>query len=138
MAIAAGSLVLIDYTASIKGDGEVFKTTRSADAGKLAGKAAADARYGPQLASVGDKSFPPPAGIEERLAAASPGDEFAVEVPPEKGFGKSDRKKVRTIPLRKLGDDADRTMVGDSVSVDDRKGVIKFKGPGRVDRKSVV
>ena len=137
MAIAADALVLIDYTSSIKGDGEVYKTTRGRDADKLASKPEGDVEYRPVLVCIGDQAMPVPPGVAERLAEASSGDEFAVDVPPEKAFGRSDRKKLRTIPLRKLGEDADRTVVGDTVEIDERKGIVKFKTPGRVSSRAV-
>ena len=36
------------------------------------------------------------------------------------------------IPLRKLGDDAEKISVGDSIEVDERTGIVRFIGSGRV------
>jgi len=36
------------------------------------------------------------------------------------------------IPLRKLGDDAEKVSVGDTVEVDDKRGIIRYIGSGRV------
>ena len=55
-----------------------------------------------------------------------------VEVSPDKGFGERDSGKVRMIPLRKLGDDADKVSVGDSIEIDQKKGIVRFIGSGRV------
>lgn len=126
MALAKGTLALIDYSSSIKETGEVFDTTR----GGGSGKDAAPRRL--RLVSIGDPSFPPPAGIEERLAGAAAGDRFTIDAPPEQAFGQVNKKKVRALPTRKLGEEADRCVVGDTVEIDERKGVIKFMSSGRV------
>ena len=36
------------------------------------------------------------------------------------------------IPLRKLGEDAEKVSVGDTVEVDDKRGIIRYIGSGRV------
>ena len=36
------------------------------------------------------------------------------------------------IPLRKLGEDAEKVSVGDTVEIDNKKGIIRFIGSGRV------
>jgi peptidylprolyl isomerase len=45
---------------------------------------------------------------------------------------KRDSGKVRMIPIRKLGEDAERVSVGDSIEVDNKKGIIRYIGSGRV------
>ena len=51
---------------------------------------------------------------------------------PDKGFGARDSGKVRMIPLRKLGEDAEKVSVGDSIEVDNKRGIIRYIGSGRV------
>ena len=36
------------------------------------------------------------------------------------------------IPLRKLGEDAEKVSIGDMIEVDNKKGVVRFIGSGRV------
>ena len=36
------------------------------------------------------------------------------------------------IPLRKLGEDAEKVSIGDTIEVDNKKGVVRFIGSGRV------
>ncbi|MDF2738593.1 MAG: FKBP-type peptidyl-prolyl cis-trans isomerase, partial [Nitrososphaeraceae archaeon] len=48
------------------------------------------------------------------------------------GFGERDTNKVRMIPQRKLGEKANEIKVGDVVELDDRTGVIRYIGSGRV------
>ncbi len=129
MAFQKGTLVLADYTAKVKDTNEVFETTREADA-KSGNIFDANVKYQPRLVSVGESWVLK--GLDDALLAASAGDKLTVEVPPEKGFGTRDPAKVRMIPLRKLGDDAEKVSVGDAIELDDRTGIIRFIGSGRV------
>src|SRR5690606_39458634 len=47
-------------------------------------------------------------------------------------FGERDPSKVRMIPLRKLGEKANEVNVGDVIEIDDRIGIVRFIGSGRV------
>jgi peptidylprolyl isomerase len=71
-------------------------------------------------------------GLDEALAKAGVGDKMNIEVTPDKGFGERDPNKVRMIPQRKLGDKADEVRVGDVVELDDRTGIIRYIGSGRL------
>ena len=124
-----GALILVDYTAKVKDTNQVFETTREADA-KSSNLFDANIKYQPRLVSVGESWVLK--GLDDALLAANAGDKLTVEVPPEKGFGARDSTKVRMIPLRKLGDDADKVSVGDTIELDDRTGIIRFIGSGRV------
>jgi len=129
MAFQKGTLILVDYTAKVKDTNEVFETTRENDA-KSNSIHDANIKYQPRLISVGDSWVLK--GLDDALANANAGDKLTVEVPPEKGFGVRDSAKVRMIPLRKLGDDAEKVSVGDTINLDDRTGIIRFIGSGRV------
>lgn len=129
MAFQKGTLVLADYTAKVKDTNEVFETTREADA-KSSNIFDANVKYQPRLVSVGESWVLK--GFDDALLAANAGDKLTIEVPPEKGFGTRDPSKVRMIPLRKLGDDAEKVSVGDAIELDDRTGIIRFIGSGRV------
>ena len=129
MTLQKGTLVLVDYTAKVKDTDEVFETTREADA-KSSSLYDANARYQPRLVSVGESWVLK--GLDDALLNTSVGDKLTVEVPPEKGFGIRDPGKVRMIPLRKLGDDAEKISVGDAIEIDERTGIVRFIGSGRV------
>jgi peptidylprolyl isomerase len=129
LAFQKGTLILADYTAKVKDTNEVFETTREADA-KSGNIFDTTVKYQPRLVSVGEAWVLK--GLDDALLAASAGDKLTVEVPPEKGFGTRDPAKVRMIPLRKLGDDAEKVSVGDAIELDDRTGIIRFIGSGRV------
>lgn len=129
MTFSKGSLILVDYTAKVKGTDEVFETTIEAEAKKHS-LHDTNIKYQPKLVSVGESWVIK--GLDEALANSKVGDKTTVEVTPDKGFGERDPGKVRMIPLRKLGEDADKVSVGDTIEIDDKKGIIRFIGSGRV------
>jgi peptidylprolyl isomerase len=126
-----GSLVLIDYTAKVKDSEEIFDTTIEEDAKKHS-IYEQNVKYQPKLVSIGEVSYPVLKGLDEALAKTSVGDKLTVEVTPDKGFGERDAGKVRMIPVRKLGEDAEKVSVGDTIEVDNKRGIIRFIGSGRV------
>jgi len=126
-----GSLILVDYTAKVKDSEDVFDTTIEEDAKKYSIHES-NVKYQPKLVSIGEVSYPVLKGLDEALAKTSVGDKLTVEVTPDKGFGERDSGKVRMIPLRKLGEDAEKVSVGDSIEVDNKRGTIRFIGSGRV------
>ena len=129
MAFSKGSLLLVDYTAKVKDTGEVFETTSEEEAKKHS-LHEHDIKYQPKLVSVGESWIIK--GVDEALEKTSVGDKKTIEVPPAKGFGERDTGKVRMIPLRKLGEDAEKVSIGDTVEVDNKKGIVRFIGSGRV------
>src|SRR5574341_497001 len=123
------TLLLVDYTAKVKDTNEVFETTREDDA-KSNSIHDTNMKYQPRLVSVGESWVLK--GLDDALLNTNAGDKLTVEVPPEKGFGTRDTSKVRMIPLRKLGEDAEKISVGDAIEVDERTGIVRFIGSGRV------
>ena len=131
MTFDKGSLILVDYTAKVKDTNEVFDTTIEEDAKKHSIHEQ-NVKYHPKLVSIGEVSYPVLKGLDEALAKTSVGDKLTVEVTPDKGFGERDSKKVRMIPIRKLGEDAEKVSVGDTIEVDNKRGIIRLMGSGRV------
>jgi peptidylprolyl isomerase len=129
MPIEKGSLVLVDYTAKVKDTNEVFETTREEEA-KKTDLYDPTRKYEPRLVSVGEAWVLK--GLDEALAKSAVGDKMNVEVTPDKGFGERDPNKVRMIPQLKLGEKADEVRVGDVVELDDRTGIIRYIGSGRL------
>jgi peptidylprolyl isomerase len=129
MVLEKGSLILIDYTAKVKETNLTFETTREEEA-KKSDLYDMARRYEPRLISVGEGWVL--RGLDEALTNASSGDKLKIEIPPDKGFGERDQNKVRMIPLRKLGDKADEVKVGDSIELDERVGIVRLIGSGRV------
>ncbi len=129
MPLEKGSLILVDYTARVKDSNEVIETTIEEDAKK--GNIHDPNRvYEPRLLSVGEGWILK--GVDEALLNANVGDNLTIEVPPSKAFGNWDQKKVRMIPLRRLGDKADEVKVGDAIEMDNKVGIVRFIGSGRV------
>jgi len=124
-----GALILIEYTAKVKDTDEVFETTIEAEAKKHSIHDA-NVKYQPKLVSVGESWVIK--GLDEALANSKVGDKTSVEVTPDKGFGERDSGKVRMIALRKLGEDADKVSVGDTIEIDQKTGIVRFIGSGRV------
>ena len=129
MTFSKGTLVLIDYTAKLKDTGEIFETTSEEEAKKHS-LHEPNIKYQPKLVSVGESWIIK--GVDEALEKTSVGDKKTIEVTPDKGFGERDTGKVRKIPLRKLGEDAEKVSIGDQIEVDGKKGIVRFIGAGRV------
>ncbi len=129
MTFNKGSLILVEYTAKVKDTNEVFETTIEAEAKKHS-LHDPNVKYQPKLVSVGESWVIK--GLDEALANSKVGDKTTIEVTPEKGFGERDSGKVRMIPLRKLGEDADKVSVGDTIEIDQKKAIVRFIGSGRV------
>lgn len=121
MTLARGSLILADYIAKVKDTDEIFSSTRAAGAPDASRT---------KLIAVGDGWVLK--GLDEALAGMSPGEKKTIEIPPDKAFGARDPRKVRMIPLRKLGEDAEKVSVGDTVTVGEREAIIRHIGSGRV------
>ena len=129
MTFKKGQLILLDYTAKIKDTGEIFETTIE-DEAKKHSLHEPNVKYMPKLVSVGEGWVLK--GLDDALSETTSGDKKTIEVSPDKGFGERDKGKVRMIPLRKLGEDAEKVSVGDTVEIDNKKGIIRYIGSGRV------
>ena len=129
MTFDKGSLILLDYTARIKDNGEIFETTIEEDA-KKSNLYDPTRKYEPRLISVGEGWVLK--GLDEALTSTDVGQKLSIEISPDKGFGERDTSKVRMIPQRKLGEKANEIKVGDVVELDDRTGIVRYIGSGRV------
>ena len=129
MTFSKGSLILVDYVAKVKDTGKVFETTIEEEAKKHS-LHDPNIKYQPKLISVGESWILK--AVDEALEKTSVGDKKTIEVTPAKGFGERDPGKVRKIPLRKLGEDAEKVSIGDTNEVDNKKGLVRFIGAGRV------
>jgi peptidylprolyl isomerase len=129
MTLERGSLILVDYTAKVKDSNEVFETTREEEA-KKSDLYDPTRKYEPRLISIGQGWVLK--GLDEALEAANIGDKIDVEITPDKGFGERDPNKVRMVAQRKLGEKADEVRVGDVIEIDNRTGIVRYVGSGRV------
>ena len=110
-------------------NGRVFGTTIE-DKAKKHSLHDHNEKYQPRLVSIGEGWLVK--GFDEALQNTSVGDKKTIEVSAAKGFGERDPGKVRMIPLRKLGEDAEKVSIGDTIEVDNKKGTVRFIGSGRV------
>jgi peptidylprolyl isomerase len=129
MTLERGSLILVDYTAKVKDSNEIFETTREEEA-KKSELFDPTHKYEPRLISIGEGWVLK--GLDEALAASNIGDKINVEITPDKGFGERDPNKVRMVAQRKLGEKADEVRVGDVIEIDQRTGIVRYVGSGRV------
>lgn len=129
MTLEKGSLILIEYTAKIKDNNQIFETTNEEEA-KKSDLYDPLRKYEPRLVSIGEGWVLK--GLDEALSNSNNGEKLSIEIAPDKGFGERDPSKVRMIPQRKLGERADEVKVGDEIELDDRRGIVRYIGSGRV------
>ena len=115
------SLVYIDYSATTKDDGVVFDTTM-AEVAKESGIFRENDRYEPMLVAIGWNWLL--GALEEELVGMKVGEAKTVEVPPEKGAGQRDPKKVKMIPKTKLAKHKARPIKGEQITFGNERGVI--------------
>ncbi|MEM0096915.1 MAG: FKBP-type peptidyl-prolyl cis-trans isomerase [Conexivisphaerales archaeon] len=124
-----GSLILINYTAKIKENGDIIETTVE-DIAKTSKLYNESSKYKPSLVALGKgwvlKS------LDDELLNLNVGDKKTIELPPEKAFGPWNPTKVRIIPIRKFGDKAKDLQVGAEVEIDNQHGTVISIGSGRV------
>ncbi|WP_297063487.1 peptidylprolyl isomerase [Thermococcus sp.] len=94
--VEKGDVIKLHYTGRIKETGEIFDTTDE-EIAKKAGIYREDGVYGPVPIAVGAGHVIK--GLDEALEGLEVGKKYEIEVPPEKGFGKRDRKLIKTFTL---------------------------------------
>ncbi|WP_297509956.1 peptidylprolyl isomerase [Thermococcus sp.] len=94
--VEKGDVIRLRYTGRIKETGEIFDTTDE-EIAKKAGIYREDGVYGPVPVAVGAGHVIK--GLDEALEGLEVGKKYEIEVPPEKGFGKRDRKLIKTFTL---------------------------------------
>jgi len=107
--VKKGDVIRLRYTGRIKDTGEIFDTTEE-EVAKEAGIYKENGVYGPVPIAVGAGHVLQ--GLDEALEGLEVGRRYEVEVPPEKGFGKRDRRLIKTFTLGQFR----------------RQGVIPFPG----------
>jgi peptidylprolyl isomerase len=128
MAFEKGTLIFANYTARVKDTGEGIESTVEDEAKKL--KIYEEARkYEPRLVAVGEGWLI--AGLDAEVSKMTVGEKKEIELAPEKAFGGRDPTQVRMIPLRKFGEREHEIVIGDSIEIDNRVGIVRFIGSGR-------
>lgn len=129
MPTAKGDFILMDYTAKIKENNELFDTSLAEEA-KKSGHYHEGHLYEPMLVVVGEGWVLK--GLDEKLEGQEVEKKIEIEVPPEKGFGPRDPSKIKMLPLRRFKDEKIAPAPGLEVEVDGRHAVIRSVGAGRV------
>ena len=107
--VEKGDVIKLRYTGRIKETGEIFDTTDE-EIAKGAGIYKENGVYGPVPIAVGAGHVL--RGLDEALEGLEVGKKYEIEVPPEKGFGRRDRKLIKTFTLGQFR----------------RQGIIPFSG----------
>ncbi len=116
--VEKGDVIRLRYTGKIKETGEIFDTTEE-EVAKKAGIYKENGVYGPVPIAVGAGHVIK--GLDEALEGLEVGKKYEIEIPPEKGFGKRDRKLIKTFTLGQFR----------------RQGIIPFPGmPVEIETES--
>jgi FKBP-type peptidyl-prolyl cis-trans isomerase SlyD len=111
MPIQEGNFIRLIYTGIT--NGRIFDTTDES-AAKTAGIHSATAIYGPVTICVGSKHVI--LGLDEELVGKDVGFQGTVTVPPEKGFGDRDPKRIQSFPKNKF---KEKPVRGQEIKVGD-------------------
>ncbi len=111
----------VDYVARTKDDNKIFDLT-SEEVAKREGVYKENDRYEPVLVAVGHNWML--SAVEEAIIGMRPGESKTIEVPPEKGAGLRDPKKVMTVPKVRLQKQGAKIQIGERVRVGNEEGVI--------------
>ena len=129
MPIKNGDFILANYTLRVKETGETVGTTLEGVA-KEKKLYRGEERYEPFFIIVGEGWVPK--GLEEALGGLEPGKASTIELPPDKGYGMRDPKKVRLVPLRKFTAEGMTPVPGLQVNIDGKAAQVRSVGAGRV------
>jgi len=124
-----GDFLLVNYTLKVKETSETVGTTLESVA-KEAKLYRGEERYEPYFVVIGEAWVPK--GLDEALTGLEVGKASTVEVPPEKGYGARDPKKVRLVPLRKFTAEGLAPVPGLQVNIEGKPAQIRSVGAGRV------
>ena len=129
MALKNGDFILADYTLKIKETAETVGTTLESVA-KDSKLYRGEERYEPFFIIVGEGWVPK--GLDEALTGFEVGKATTIELPPDKGYGVRDPKKVRLVPLRKFTAEGIAPVSGLQVNLDGKAAQVRSVGAGRV------
>jgi peptidylprolyl isomerase len=124
-----GDFILTDYTLKVKETGETVGTTLESVA-KEKKLYRGEEHYEPFFIVVGEGWVPK--GLDEALTNFEIGVATSVELPPDKGYGVRDPKKVRLVPLRKFAAEGVTPVPGLQVNIDGKTAQVRSVGAGRV------
>lgn len=129
MPIKNGDFILANYTLKVKETGETVGTTLE-NVAKETKLYRGEERYEPFFIVVGEGWVPK--GLDEALTGLEIGKAATIDLPPEKGYGIRDPKKVRLVPLRKFRGEGLTPVPGLQVNIDGKVAQVRAVGAGRV------
>jgi FKBP-type peptidyl-prolyl cis-trans isomerase 2 len=119
--VQQGTLAYVDYVGKTKEDGTVFDLTIE-EVAKAEGVYKEEGVYEPILVCIGWNWLL--AALEEELVGMKVGESKTIEVPPEKGAGPKDPKKIKLIAKTKLAKQGVRPIKGEEIKFGNERGVI--------------
>jgi len=119
--VSEKSMVYLDFTAKIKGEGIVFDTSLL-EVAKEEGLFKENDRYEPALVVVGWNWLL--GAVEEELVGMKVDGSKSIEVPPEKGAGLKDPAKIKLIAKVKLAKQGVRGYKGEEVKFGNERGIV--------------
>lgn len=129
MPVKNGDFILVNYTLKVKETGETVGTTLE-NVAKETKLYRGEERYEPFFIVVGEGWVPK--GLDEALTGFEVGKASTIELPPEKGYGVRDLKKVRLVPQRKFTAEGLTPVPGLQVNIDGKVAQVRSVGAGRV------
>lgn len=129
MPVKNGDFILANYTLKVKETEETVGTTLESVA-KEKKLYHGEEHYEPFFIIVGEGWVPK--GLDEALTNLEIGKATTIELPPDKGYGVRDPKKVRLVPLRKFAAEGITPVPGLQVNMDGKAAQIRSVGAGRV------
>jgi FKBP-type peptidyl-prolyl cis-trans isomerase 2 len=119
--VKQGTLLYVDYVGRIKQDGLIFDLTIE-EIAKEEGLYKEDGTYEPMLVCIGWNWLL--TALEEELVGMKVGESKTIEVPPEKGAGPVDPKKIKLIAKTKLAKHGTRPIKGEEIKFGNERGII--------------
>ena len=119
--VEQGTLLYVDYVGRTKEDGVIFDLTIE-EVAKEEGLYKEDGTYEPMLVCIGWNWLL--TALEEELVGMKVGETKTIEVPPEKGAGPRDPKKIKLIAKTKLAKHGTRPVKGEEIKFGNERGVI--------------
>jgi FKBP-type peptidyl-prolyl cis-trans isomerase 2 len=117
----------IEFTGRVKG-GEIFDSNIKEDLQKISSSEIKETK--PLIFSIGEKMFLP--GIEDFLIGKEAGNNYEIELSPEKAFGQRIPNFVQVIPLKVFQQNKQNPFPGMLFNFDGRIGKILSVSGGRI------
>jgi FKBP-type peptidyl-prolyl cis-trans isomerase 2 len=124
--VKKGDFVKIEYEARIVTTGQLFDTTKM----ELAAKQGIRGAEGPETIVVGERYVIK--GLDEELEKRKVGEEFTINIPAEKAFGKRRQELIRTFSLQMFRNEKINPLPGLVVNLGGLNGKILSVSGGRV------